>query len=294
MRTSYDRLVVLDFEATCQPGAPPVPQEIIEFPSVIVSLPDRAVGDSFSSFVRPVHHPTLSAFCTELTSIRQQDVAAAPTFPEVLAAHQAWLKKHDLLDSDGRERFAFLTCGDWDLQTMLPAQCAASGLSVAALPRAYRRWINIKKVFLSVTKKAKSLGMPAMLRALGLELEGTHHRGIDDCHNIARIALALAARGARFEITSKLAASHYPELSLELQWRDRVLPAVLRKRHLASLLGLASGLFRAKLSRAYGPDGAELTDDLLAELPDGARVHLAAARDPAPSPPSPTCSAGQA
>jgi inhibitor of KinA sporulation pathway (predicted exonuclease) len=139
MSAAFDRLVVLDFEATCQPGTPPSPQEVIEFPSVLVSLRDRAVVDSFGTFVRPVHHPTLSAFCTELTTIRQEDVDAAPVFADVLAAHRAWLEGHDLFDSQGRERFAFVTCGDWDLQTMLPVQCAAAGVPIAGLPRAYRR-----------------------------------------------------------------------------------------------------------------------------------------------------------
>ncbi|MBZ5713763.1 3'-5' exonuclease [Nannocystis pusilla] len=280
MPSSFDRIVVLDFEATCQPGTPPSPQEIIEFPSVIVSLRDRAVEDTFSTFVRPLHHPTLSAFCTELTTIRQQDVDAAPPFLDVLAAHQAWLAGHGLLDAGGPERFAFVTCGDWDLQTMLPVQCAAAGLPVTALPRVYRRWINIKKVFLDSMKKAKTTGMPAMLQALDLELVGTHHRGIDDCHNIARIALALAERGAKFAITGKLAASHYPELPLELQWGDRVERAFLKKRHLASLLGLASGLFHTRMVRAFLADGPEITDDdPLAELAPDARIRLVSARD---------------
>ncbi|HEY8375040.1 MAG TPA: 3'-5' exonuclease, partial [Nannocystis sp.] len=242
--TSFDRIVVLDFEATCEPGGAPSPQEVIEFPSVLVSLADRAVEDTFSTFVRPIHHPRLSEFCKDLTSIRQEDIDAAPTFPEVLAAHRAWLEGHGLFDSDGRERFAFVTCGDWDLATMLPVQCAAAGIDIGRLPRAYRRWINIKKIFLATLGKPKSLGMPTMLSALGLQLEGTHHRGIDDCHNIARIALALRDRGATFEITSHLPPSHYPELPLELQCGDQRAQVVLKKRALPSLLGLASGAFR--------------------------------------------------
>lgn len=280
MPAAFDRLVVLDYEATCDNSDPPVPQEVIEFPSVLVSLTDRAVVDSFSTFVRPVHHPTLSAFCTELTTIRQADVDPAPVFPEVLAAHRAWLEGHGLFDSQGRERFAFVTCGDWDLQTMLPVQCGASGIPISALPPVYRRWINIKKVFLAVMKKAKTTGMPAMLQALGLELQGTHHRGIDDCHNIARLVFALADRGARFDLTGKLAASHYPELALDLQWGDRVERIFLKKRHLASLLGLASGVFHARMVRVLGPDGAAIEDDdPLAELPPESRLRVLSARD---------------
>jgi inhibitor of KinA sporulation pathway (predicted exonuclease) len=281
MAKAFETIVVLDFEATCQPGGAPAPQEVIEFPSVLVSLRERAVLDEFSSFVRPVHHPTLSAFCTELTGIRQEEVDGAPPFLEVLARHQAWLAGHGLLESAGaEERFAFVTCGDWDLATMLPAQCGASALPTSALPRVYRRWINIKKIYIEQMKTTKANGMPAMLRGLGLELEGRHHRGIDDCRNIARIALALAGRGGRFEVTAKLASSHYPELPIELCWRDQVQQAVLRKRSVPTLLGLASGLFRSKIVRVYLADGQELTDDeVLAELPAGTRLRVAGARD---------------
>lgn len=284
MPPDLDRVVVLDFEATCQPGAPPDPQEVIEFPSVLVSLRERAVLGEFSTFVRPVHHPRLSDFCTELTSIRQDDVDGAPTFPEVLARHREWLAGHDLLGPgpDGGDRFAFVTCGDWDLGTMLPAQCAAAGISIADLPRVYRRWINIKTIFTGAVRGAKSHGMPSMLRALGLELVGTHHRGIDDCHNIVRIALALDERGARFGLTGRLPASHYPPLPLALRWRDRVERTVLKKRALPTLLGLAGGLFRTAFVRALGPDGARLTDDDLCELAPDTELRLVDAREGLP------------
>ena len=74
MPRTFETIVVLDFEATCQASGAPDPQEVIEFPSVLVSLRDRAVLDSFSSFVRPVHHPQLGEFCRELT---QRQLAAS-------------------------------------------------------------------------------------------------------------------------------------------------------------------------------------------------------------------------
>ena len=271
MPPALDTIVVLDFEATCQRGAPPSPQEVIEFPSVLVSLRERAVLDSFSSFVRPTHHPQLSEFCRALTSIRQEDVDAAPTFPKVLARHQAWLAGHGL----HADNFAFVTCGDWDLVRMMPNQCAAAGISVVTLPRMYRRWINIKRVYTDTLRKGRSYGMTSMLRSLKLPLEGTHHRGIDDCGNIARIALALAARGASFELTNRLPAEFYPALPLALRWHDRTLHATLDQRLRAQLLALASDLFQTPMARVTTPDGVEVTDDQqLTELPDGALLQV--------------------
>lgn len=271
MKTRFERVVVLDFEATCVQGGAPTPQEVIEFPSVLVSLPDLKMLDHFGTFVRPVHHPQLSEFCTELTGIHQTDVDPAPVFADALAMHRAWLDSHQLIP-DG-ESFAFVTCGDWDLATMMPVQCKAAGIAIPSLPPAYRRWINIKKLFVDHVRGAKSHGMPSMLKALNLELEGRHHRGIDDCHNIARIAIALAAKGAKFEVTGRLSSTHYPELPLELQWGDRVERTILKKYSIASLLGLASGLFRSKIVAVRAADGTPLADDdALTELPPGARL----------------------
>lgn len=273
---TFDTLVVLDFEATCQQNGAPTPQEVIEFPSVLVSLRERAVVDSFSSFVRPVHHPQLSQFCRELTGIQQADVDGAPEFKEVLARHLAWLAGHGLAD-DG---YAFVTCGDWDLVSMLPRQCAVAGVQVASLPRAYRRWINIKRVFTDTVRKSRSYGMASMLQSLHLKLEGRHHRGIDDCHNIARIALTLAERGAKFTINNRLPARLYPPLEVELHWRGQVRRATLEKRLRPSLLGMASGLFHAEIVGAATADGRDVgDDDTLTELLDGAALHLRARDD---------------
>ena len=282
MTLPFDHFVVLDFEATCKPGEPPVPQEVIELPSVLVSLRDRAVLDSFSSFVRPVHHPVLDPFCTELTSIEQHDVDGALPFLDVYAAHRAWLAEHGLLAprADGSPPFVFVTCGDWDLTSMLPVQCAASSLAVTDLPLAYRRWCNIKKVFGEVFGRKKGFGMPTMLETLGLELEGRHHRGIDDCHNIARIALALVDRGGVIDVTGKLSASRYPSLRLTLRYGDETREVVLERRAVPTLLGLASGAFRTRMVEAHAADGALLTDDTLFELAQGSVVTVGGHVDP--------------
>jgi inhibitor of KinA sporulation pathway (predicted exonuclease) len=199
--STWTHLVVLDFEATCDDVTPPKPQEIIELPSVLLKADTFEVVDEFESFVRPVHHPTLTPFCTALTSIQQADVDAAPTFPEVLAAHLAWLRAHGL-PTEGELPYAFVTCGDWDLRTMLPNQIRAAGLD--EVPAPYRRWVNVKVPFKAWRPRKGAAGMPHMLELLGLELEGRHHRGIDDCRNIAKIVRALAQRGRTLAITSEL------------------------------------------------------------------------------------------
>lgn len=198
--TDFELAVVLDFEATCDKKAQPRPQEIIELPSVLVDLRTREPVAEFSSFVRPTHHPRLSRFCQKLTSITQADVDGADVFAVVFARHQDWLAQHGADESSA----LIVTCGDWDLATMLPAQCRASDPPIERVPPIYTRWLNIKRLFSEVRGVDKAPGMAGMLRTLGLPLVGHHHRGIDDCRNIAALLRALLAAGGAVAPTGQL------------------------------------------------------------------------------------------
>ncbi len=275
--TPATRVVVLDFEATCTETGAPDPQEIIELPSVLVDLSTRAVVDAFEAFVRPIRHPTLSAFCTGLTSITQADVDDAPTFPEVFAAHQRWLRGHGLrVDTDDAgDEVLFVTCGDWDLATMLPNQLAACDPPIVHVPRAYRTWCNLKRPFLGWRGAHGSTSLPGMLEALGLTFEGRHHRGIDDCRNTARIATELVERGVALEPTSALSRSRYAPVALTLVRGEQVARIVLRRRTMAGLLGLASGAFRRTATVAWDEGGRVLDADTVLDLREGQRITVA-------------------
>lgn len=76
-------LLVLDFEASCDENRGFGPQEIIEFPTVVINTCTLQKEAEFHSYVRPVRNPKLTPFCTSLTGITQDKVDPAPTFPEV-------------------------------------------------------------------------------------------------------------------------------------------------------------------------------------------------------------------
>src|SRR3990167_4098540 len=100
-------LLILDFEATCEEQTRISPQEVIEFPSVLLNIRTNTVVDEFQSYVRPIHHPVLSKFCTELTGITQDKVEQAPTFPTVFANYLNWLQSHNL----NEQNCLIVTCG---------------------------------------------------------------------------------------------------------------------------------------------------------------------------------------
>ena len=181
----FDYFLVLDFEATCDDRNAPKPQEIIEFPVLKVNARTFQTESTFHTYVLPTEHPVLTTFCTELTGITQGMIRGKPSLSETLQSFHEWLKTNNLLDPG--VSFCFVTCGDWDLKTMLPGQCKYLGIPV---PNYFHRWINIKQVFRNVTGH-KATGMPGMLRHLGLSLDGRHHSGIDDSKNIAKILIKL-------------------------------------------------------------------------------------------------------
>lgn len=135
--------------------------------------------DRIQLYVRPIVHPELSAFCTELTGIEQSTVDAADEFPIVFDRYNAWVAQWP--DA------VFVTCGNWDLKTALPRQAEVVGLRV---PARYQRWIDIKHEF-EAHYCIKARGLAGMLVSLGMTFEGRPHSGLDDCVNTARVMVRM-------------------------------------------------------------------------------------------------------
>ncbi|MFT4977984.1 MAG: ERI1 exoribonuclease 3 [Myxococcota bacterium] len=266
------RALVLDFEATCDDVSRPDPQEIIEFPTVLLDLDSGEVIDTFERFVRPVHG-AITPFCTGLTSITPADVAGAETFHEVLLAHQAWMDGHALTPDNA----LMVTCGDWDLNRMLPHQLRTS--EVAYLHPLYRRWLNIKVMF-KAHHPGVQAGMAGMLKTCGLELIGRHHRGIDDCHNIARLLVHLHASGGQLEASTVLPMKRFPPVRVRVEHEGVVRSGLLAHRALHTFKGLAGKLFKTKLKH-FTLDGHTVDDAMLLEL-DHDRTLVARGDDPGP------------
>lgn len=70
----FQYFVVIDFEATCDKERTPYPQEIIEFPSVLVSSVTGQLEACFQTYVRPTCNQLLTDFCKDLTGIQQVQV----------------------------------------------------------------------------------------------------------------------------------------------------------------------------------------------------------------------------
>jgi inhibitor of KinA sporulation pathway (predicted exonuclease) len=173
-KASY--FVIVDLEATCSDdnSIPNEEMEIIEIGAVMLNRATWEIDSEFQQFVKPVRHPQLTLFCTELTTIRQQDVDKAPIFPEVLSRFKEWI---DLFPQN-----TFCSWGDYDKKQFLQ-DCQFHNVSYPF----GSEHINIKKEFSEYIGVSKRFGMAKALEHLGIVLKGTHHRGIDDARNIAAI-----------------------------------------------------------------------------------------------------------
>ncbi len=158
---------MLDFEATCDEPVQRSPMEVIEFPTVVVDTQLRRVVDTFHRYIRPVVYPTLTPFCTRLTGIEQATVDAADTFQDVFRAYVLWLETRGymagLASRNPECACVFVTCGDWDLKTMLPNQAALTGVKV---PAAFRTSLCVDPLLAPCLSDAAAC--PCMMPLLGL------------------------------------------------------------------------------------------------------------------------------
>lgn len=202
---SFQYFCVLDFEATCQDGPTKLsPQEVIELPVVLLDARTMKVVAEFHRYVRPTHHPKLTAFCTQLTGIKQATVDAADVAERVFTDLEEWLVANNLLDAGTRAKkttWTWVTCGDWDLRSMLPNQWKLFA-GRRHIPAYFDDWINLKIAFSKFYPGRSSSGMAAMLESLGLPLVGHHHSGIDDSRNICAIVQRMLKDGNHFVLTT--------------------------------------------------------------------------------------------
>ena len=175
MMSALMRYIVVDLEATCWEGVHDYDRmETIEIGAVELPSADAYPLRDFGRFVRPVVERELSDFCRRLTTIRQRDVDGAEPFWSVFPEFMAWI---------GEEPFVLCSWGGYDL-TQFRTDCARHGLD---LPATFERHVNLKKEFARLLG-VKVCGMSRALAHAGLTPEGTHHRGLDDARNIARLA----------------------------------------------------------------------------------------------------------
>lgn len=166
--------IIFDLEATCWDQRDMKDNETIEIGAVKIDS-NRVVIDEFVQFIKPINYPVLSDFCKNLTSIQQADVDNAPLFPEAIEKFKSWI------DVDNAE-YVLCSWGFYD-RKQFESDCSLHHLDIGWL----QNHISLKHQHGEIRNLRRAIGMQNALELEGFSLEGTHHRGIDDAKNIAKI-----------------------------------------------------------------------------------------------------------
>ncbi len=179
MARKLDRILVIDVEATCWESDPPPGQtsEIIEIGLCVLDVPTLTRIEQRTILVRPVGS-TVSAYCTQLTTLTQADVDRGVSLAE---ACRILTQEHQ---TPAR---LWASYGDYD-RKQFERNCAEFGIPYPFGPT----HLNVKTLAAVVNGRSREVGMSEALKRLAaaaarLPLEGTHHQGGDDAWNIAAI-----------------------------------------------------------------------------------------------------------
>lgn len=174
MKTT-NKIIIIDLEATCWQGPVPAGQEneIIEIGLAVLDTENGAITQNKGILIRP-QRSKVSPFCTELTTLTLE------VLDEQGVTFEAAIDQ--LRESYQPDLYTWASYGQYDLN-MLKKQCKSFGVPYPM----GEQHINVKTWFAELYGLQKPTGMNGALHLLNLPLEGTHHRGVDDAKNIAKI-----------------------------------------------------------------------------------------------------------
>lgn len=171
-----DKIIIIDIEATCWEDSSFYQKrlsEIIEIGICVLDIDTGMIEANKGLLVKPVNSE-ISPFCTKLTSIT----------PAMIEKDGISLKQAIaiLKEQYSSKNFTWASYGAYD-KSMLKEQCQKFNIDY---PMSSNH-INVKVLLSEKLGLHKGVGMNTALKMLKMPLEGTHHRGVDDAYNIAKI-----------------------------------------------------------------------------------------------------------
>jgi len=170
-----DKIIVVDLEATCWRGYPPKGQtnQIIEVGVCLLDVKTSEISKKRGILVGPTRS-TISPFCTELTTITQ----------EMIDEQGIPLKEacNILFEQYNSKKRIWASYGGYDAR-MFEKDCKSHKIKYPF----GKKHINVKTWFALRHNLTKEIGMARALEHLEIPLEGTHHRGVDDAYNTAKL-----------------------------------------------------------------------------------------------------------
>lgn len=174
----FDKLLIIDLEATCWKNKPPNGQmkEIIEIGICEVKISNFNISKTKSIIVKP-ENSKVSDFCTRLTTLTQDDVNKGMTLFNACSV---------LINEFNSLNYTWASWGNYDYNQFV-SECNFKNIEYPF----GNSHINLKNLFAIKNNLQKEYGVQKALRYLKMDFEGTPHRGIDDACNIAKLAKSI-------------------------------------------------------------------------------------------------------
>ncbi len=169
----YNKIIVIDIESTCwKENTSKELNEIIEIGICPIDTKSGKVLEPRSIIVKPTCS-TVSEFCTNLTTLTQEDVDNGISFSGACST---------LVNECEAKKYVWASYGFYD-RNQFEIQCERENVQY---PFSYAH-INVKILFALVNSLKRQVGMAEALKISKIPLKGTHHRGGDDAQNVAQI-----------------------------------------------------------------------------------------------------------
>lgn len=199
-RCAFRYLVILDLEATCDYAPEPVVDvktaEVTEFPWVVLDTRTGEIVHERQMFVRPTKLDAVTYYCTKLTGISQDMVQDGVSLQSAMQIFDEYISQ---FFGEDRSAFRIVTDGIWDLSIQLYTECARKGLM---RPWYFQQYFDLKDCFCRCFPFFPPSFKPSLLtllNAVGLDVVGQHHRGLDDCKTIAQLVVLMLRLGFPFD-----------------------------------------------------------------------------------------------
>lgn len=174
----YDSgLLIVDLESTCWDRSGDDQEqrqisEIIEIGCCTLNYNDQMISDK-SYLIKP-QFSKVGEFCTKLTTITPSMLENKPSYAFALG---------EFMYFENTSNRVWASWGDYDRKMFYKM----ADLYKTSYPFGDTH-INLKSLFAMKRKHSREVSMEKALEILGIPLVGTHHRGVDDAKNIAKIA----------------------------------------------------------------------------------------------------------
>lgn len=173
----FDKILVVDIESTCwEENQTDNISEIIEIGISPIDTKSGNILESRSIIVKP-EHSEVSEFCTRLTTLTQEDVDSGISFKDACDI---------LVNEYHSKKYMWGSYGHYD-KDQFGIQCKRANVEYPFS----KGHINVKLLLALKLSLRKDVGMEKALKLLDMPLIGTHHRGIDDSRNVAKILLKI-------------------------------------------------------------------------------------------------------